>query len=358
VTLFDGRGRWYRWDKRDTVDDYLALSVHDVVTHIADPMVAKVYTLTWTRGEKLVASLRLVTVPGSGVILAYNYQGEPVKPYLVRWDVTTPHYGGWRYWWLCPQCGRRCAILYGGRLFLCRQCHGLTYETAQSGDRQATIKSRLLAIRQRLGAHPGPGWPFDSLPEKPPHMHWQTYDRLCREYYNLAKLRELLHMVSVVRLIGLPEDADLLSLAELEQMLQHDWVEYRQDRAHPRPWPTVRAPVDVPDLGDPGELADCAKPERFTLGELATRAGVPFAFAQEAQREGLLRPDAGRTKRAKRYRGKLATWLTKLHTLRAAGLTWDDLRAWTARRFQPGHEQEARWPVGFDPGAAQAAVTP
>ena len=75
---------------------------------------------------------------------------------------------------------------------------------------------------------------------------------------------------------------------------------------------------------------------------------MPFAFAQEAQREGLLRPDAGRTKRAKRYRGKLAAWLGKLYALRAAGLAWGDLRAWAARRFTPGHEHERQYPAGYE----------
>jgi len=38
------------------------------------------------------------------------------------------NYGGLRYWFLCPGCGKRYACLYsGGSYFLCRRCHGLTY---------------------------------------------------------------------------------------------------------------------------------------------------------------------------------------------------------------------------------------
>jgi hypothetical protein len=43
--------------------------------------------------------------------------------------VTAPcNYGGLRYWFLCPGCGKRYACLYsGGSYFLCRRCHGLAY---------------------------------------------------------------------------------------------------------------------------------------------------------------------------------------------------------------------------------------
>jgi hypothetical protein len=337
-----GRGDWYRWDKKDTVDGYLALTAHHVLPRLADPTKARLYTIAWkrTRDGQETASLQLATDPGrGGVFLSYSYNGQPVTPYLVRWDVTTPHFGGRRYWWLCPSCGRRCAAIYGGPRFLCRVCHNLTYETAQSGDFQTTIDNRMIAIRRRLGAHTGPGWPFDSLPPKPRGMHCDTYGRLAREYYNLAELRTMTFTLKVLALTGWPADLiEKFTPADYQAALHACIAAYR------------RKPDHVPDCILRAELPDPApdppaRPARLTLGELATRAGVPFAFAQEVQREGLLRPDAGRTKRAKRYRGKLAAWLGKLHELRAAGLPWGDLRAWAARRFTPGHEHERQYPA-------------
>jgi len=47
-----------------------------------------------------------------------------------------PHFGGERYWFRCD-CGRRVGRLYlrdGAPEFRCRQCLGLTYESAQSHD--------------------------------------------------------------------------------------------------------------------------------------------------------------------------------------------------------------------------------
>ena len=334
-----GRGTWYRWDKKATVGGYLSLQAHKLAC-ACDPERAGWLGWQWRIGDTKTATIHIEVAPKlGGVRLHYNYQGQPVAPYLVRWDVTTPRFGGRRYWWLCPSCGRRCATIYGGERFLCRVCHNLTYATAQSGDFRTTIDNRMIAIRQRLGAPTGAGWPCDALSDKPRGMHWETYGRLTREYHNLADLRDMSFTVDVFDRLGWP--ADLAEgAAHYRDTLQASVAAYRRapDRA-----PRFAALSEYPDPAPEGH----GRPERFTLGELATRAGVPFAFAQEAQREGLLRPDAGRTKRAKRYRGKLAAWLGKLHELRAVGLAWGDLRAWTARRFTPGHEHERQYPAGY-----------
>jgi len=348
-----GRGDWYRWDKKSTIDSYLALSAHHTLTRIADPTAARRYTLTWTRGGQPTAALQLTTDPQrAGVFLSYSYQGQPVTPYLVRWDATTPRFGGRRYWWLCPSCGRRCATLYGGPRFLCRVCQNLTYATAQSGDRLTTIDNRMRAIRRQLGAHAGPGWPCDPLPDKPRGMHWDTYDRLLRKYANLADLRTMAFTIDAFDLCGWPADlTERLSPADFRAALQEGIAYYRRKPDHkPDFMPRAEIPDPAPDRAPASE--------RLTLGELATRAGVPFAFAQEAQREGLLRPDAGRTKRAKRYRGKLAAWLGKLQSLRAARLSWGELRDWAARRFTPGHEHERQYPAGYDANTPCARGNP
>lgn len=47
--------------------------------------------------------------------------------------VTTPcSFGGVRYWFGCPGCGRRVGVLYmvpGGTRFYCRHCNNLTYHS-------------------------------------------------------------------------------------------------------------------------------------------------------------------------------------------------------------------------------------
>lgn len=51
--------------------------------------------------------------------------GQPI-----RLTTTDCHFGGKRYWLVCPNCSRRIGILYKkptSELLLCRKCHNLTY---------------------------------------------------------------------------------------------------------------------------------------------------------------------------------------------------------------------------------------
>ena len=87
--------------------------------------------------------------------------------------VATPcHLGGERYWFRCPECARRCAILYPA---VCRICAGgrYAYELMSVDDRLMTKAYRL---RDRLGRTEG--GLFGPFPPRPKHMHRATYDRL------------------------------------------------------------------------------------------------------------------------------------------------------------------------------------
>lgn len=101
--------------------------------------------------------------------------------YTVRLSRSSCHYGGERPWFLCPCCGRRVAILYGGAMFACRVCYGLAYE-AQREDETDRLARRADAIRDRLGWEAGilnpDGW-------KPKGMHWRTFWRLKAEHDRL-----------------------------------------------------------------------------------------------------------------------------------------------------------------------------
>src|SRR4051812_18527445 len=53
------------------------------------------------------------------------------KQSTMRVDVTAtyPHFGGFRYWFVCPKCGRRAGKLYApdAGVLGCRVCLGLVY---------------------------------------------------------------------------------------------------------------------------------------------------------------------------------------------------------------------------------------
>jgi len=347
MSLYDGRGKWTRYTKRDLVTDYLRLHVRDVQRYV-DPARLCQATLTWSRSGRQIGTLTVVNVPEQGVTLLYSTRGESVSE-RIDWDNTTPHYGGQRRWWLCPRCGRRCAALYGGPRFYCRLCHGLTYRSAQSGGKLIdSIDDRLCWLRDKLQDREHNI--ADSVPPaKPPTMRFRTYERLFREWLYLHRLRDDVLNLELINLVrGLPEMPDVapieeLDMTEMQDMLRGEWRRRRERIAEPP------EPYYWPPTAPEEPAMTHYEPERYTLGELATAAGVPHEFAQEAQRADLLRPDGGRGTRVRRYRPRLATWLGKLYTLRQAEWSWDDIRAWCERRFQPGHEHEVRWPANFTP---------
>jgi hypothetical protein len=115
-----------------------------------DPHVRLQYTLTRT-GERL------------------DYRVELVS--------TSPHYGGLRWWFLCPLrgCPRRVRKLYStGKYYACRHCSQLNYQS-QREDAMNRALSKAQAIRKRLG---GSGSMIESFPPKPKGMRWRTYRRL------------------------------------------------------------------------------------------------------------------------------------------------------------------------------------
>ena len=139
-------------------------------------------TVTWSRGERATASIGWSVVGENGTAAAlelrYAVGGEAVRC-AVPLGWTPCHFGGERPWFVCPGegCGRRVAVLYGRRLFLCRRCHGLAYESTRQSPGDRALR-RAQRIRGRLG---GTGNLLTPLPSKPKGMHWRTYERLLRE---------------------------------------------------------------------------------------------------------------------------------------------------------------------------------
>lgn len=131
----------------------------------------------WTRGGNTVASVNLCAST-DGVALSYRTRVSGDAWQDVDYSVTltwTPcNYGGERPWWQCSRCGRRVAVLYGGRYYACRHCHKLVYGTQREKvpDRAG---SRADKIRKRLGWVPGI---LNANGCKPKGMHWKTFCRL------------------------------------------------------------------------------------------------------------------------------------------------------------------------------------
>jgi hypothetical protein len=145
---------------------------------------AGLWQWTWTNGRE--SSISYEVRPGQGIRLHYKSNGKPFD-YLVR-VVTTPcNYGGVRYWWLCPHCGRRCRILYCHGLFVCRQCSGAYYETQASKDLLVRIDNELRRLCRQLGV----SLSINNIPNRPKRMHWRKYMRLTKRIPDLQYYRVL-----------------------------------------------------------------------------------------------------------------------------------------------------------------------
>ncbi len=173
-----GSGRRWYFEAKNTTDDYRSI---DVRRWKREGLLAphRVFGWQWSRHGEVVSSIRVRTEPDH-VILTYrhrsdrgNWKDESHPVYL---DWTPCKLGSQRPWFLCPArgCGRRVAILYGGKIFACRYCYQLAYQSQREtlDDRAARQADK---IREKLGWEPGilngNGW-------KPKGMHWSTFERL------------------------------------------------------------------------------------------------------------------------------------------------------------------------------------
>jgi hypothetical protein len=104
---------------------------------------------------------------------------------VVPFRYTPTRFGGRRQWLMCRRCGRHCRLLFGGRYFRCRQCHGLEYASRNMSPAQRAMQ-RADRIANRLHdmwkGTTKAKWEF---PPKPSRMRWKTYWRLKHQYGKL-----------------------------------------------------------------------------------------------------------------------------------------------------------------------------
>lgn len=150
-----GSGNFYRYGTKTTVEQCVTLSVNRMVQDGAiTPEHVKRGTWAWYRGEERTNSVgyQVDTQADRGMLtLDYQVRGEAVR-YSVPLVTTRPHFGGVRWWYVCPlvvngqACGRRVGKLYlppGGRYFGCRHCYDLTYRSSQQSDKRVSALRRL-----------------------------------------------------------------------------------------------------------------------------------------------------------------------------------------------------------------------
>jgi hypothetical protein len=169
-------------------------------------------SLSWTRrDEKKPWATVIVTLTlerwGGTARLQYDVDHWSLQTgpqtQIVRLETTPCHFGGRRWWWICPATGRRCATLYlpnGGMRFLSRGPRA--YKLAYASQRESETgrgHSRLARISRKLGAaYQGPcGVP----PPRPKGMRTRTYERLVSEWEATENRLDVLFIAGAVKLL-------------------------------------------------------------------------------------------------------------------------------------------------------------
>lgn len=140
--------------------------------------------LWWSRGDERVATIGWALNLGAEC-LTLNYvvgaERRPVEQ-SIRLTTTRPHFGGIRWWMVCPATGRRAAKLYkypGCDLFVSREALGMAYQSQREDALDRAIR-RGVRVAEKLGRK---NVGLDEVPylPKPKWMRWRTYERTIAE---------------------------------------------------------------------------------------------------------------------------------------------------------------------------------
>ena len=122
-----------------------------------DDRVDERFSIRWVNkfGEDagMVSIIPQVSVGGNGNKTSLRVDiGGIVTGQDISLTTTPCHYGGVRYWFLCPAvvdgvlCENRVGMLYlppAGQVFGCRHCYGLTYESCQQSHKYDRVFDHL-----------------------------------------------------------------------------------------------------------------------------------------------------------------------------------------------------------------------
>lgn len=149
-------------------------------------------SLSWSYGDSDPAGTvgyqcDMTDLEGSFLKLNYTrtpYNAEPEKVEQHIWlDYTQPHYGGKRWWILCPYKHIRCGKLYlpgGGDRFASRKAWRLGYHSQRVAHRDRAFE-KLFRLQKKLGSPTG----FETPLYRPKGMWQRTYERHLERYWEL-----------------------------------------------------------------------------------------------------------------------------------------------------------------------------
>ncbi|MFU0841007.1 MAG: hypothetical protein ACFWTZ_00045 [Burkholderia sp.] len=195
-----GSGR-LPWRRRETVEDCRGLGIRNVKRGWRGLSSGRRETFRWTRKGKPYGAADVFVKDGT-LHISYLWS----KPGNEDWNLTDCavaidkqpcHFGGERWWFICPRCGRRTSVLFISEKVGCRCCMGLTYRSAKA-DRIERFSIHMNRIKRRLGG--------EEL-QRPKGMHACTYDRLMCEYRTAARQQTDAKLEEALKLLRRLESA-------------------------------------------------------------------------------------------------------------------------------------------------------
>jgi hypothetical protein len=140
-----GSGNWRRPSRKATVEDSLTIGMASLLHHFHPVLNGTLFFEPVSDCAIPVEYYFDCSMDSAEptLMLRYRWRDEVFQSPRIRLDKTRTNFDGWRWWFCCPECGRRVANLYlpaGWIGFACRVCHGLTYRSSQ----QAHAEERFL----------------------------------------------------------------------------------------------------------------------------------------------------------------------------------------------------------------------
>lgn len=193
------KGCYIRWSAKHTVSSYLSLDMAKIKKWGLLNSQRR-GEITWSKSSNQFASIGY-QMTNAGMKLNYNNTSSMTgETELICDEIlfskTKCHFGGDRFWFVCPTCEKQVRVLYGGKHFRCRVCHNIVHNSVNESKndrsaRQIRKIQRALAPEIELSVFDGASWL-----RKPKWMKKNRYERLILEAH---KQESIFKQTSILR---------------------------------------------------------------------------------------------------------------------------------------------------------------
>lgn len=181
-----GSGTWYRWDKKPVLENFCCININCMVKlgAIRDECHQQggwVWSDRDTGEKRSSIGYECNTLDKDNSYIRLFYTITDTKEeidYEVQLSRTTPHYGGTRFWFICPVTGKRVTKLYrvpcNGNRFVSRYVFKLNYRSQMESDVDRAISKKWKIVHKTDG---------HTYPVRPKGMHQKTFERILNKYW-------------------------------------------------------------------------------------------------------------------------------------------------------------------------------